>query len=98
MHPGRRGLARSVRREVHRDGRYIRLTRKEFAVLHELMNAARGRDLAPKPCSSVPGIENTDPFTNAVRVTVSNLRKRLGEPPVITTVTGVGYAFGLEPS
>jgi len=34
---------------------------------------------------------NADPFTNAVRITVSALRKRLGEPQVIATVAGVGY-------
>ena len=35
--------------------------------------------------------ENADPFTNAVRITVSALRKRLGEPSIIATVSGVGY-------
>ena len=35
--------------------------------------------------------ENADPFTNAVRITVSTLRKRLGEPSIIATVPGVGY-------
>jgi two-component system response regulator VanR len=36
----------------------------------------------------------TDPFTNAVRMTVSRLRAKLGEPPVIQTVTPVGYRIG----
>jgi two-component system response regulator VanR len=35
--------------------------------------------------------EHADPFTNAVRITISALRKRLGEPQIIATVTGVGY-------
>ena len=35
--------------------------------------------------------ENADPFTNAVRITVSALRKRLGEPGIIATVPGAGY-------
>jgi two-component system response regulator VanR len=35
--------------------------------------------------------ENVDPFTNTIRVTISNLRRRLGRPWVITTVPGVGY-------
>ena len=35
--------------------------------------------------------EMTDPLTNVVRVTVSNLRKKLGEPPLISTVPGRGY-------
>jgi two-component system response regulator VanR len=38
--------------------------------------------------------ENADPFTNAVRITVSALRKRLGTPWVIETVSGVGYRIG----
>jgi two-component system, OmpR family, response regulator VanR len=46
--------------------------------------------------------ENADPFTNAVRITISALRKRLGEPWVIATVPGVGYRIdtgaGPEPA
>jgi two-component system response regulator VanR len=41
--------------------------------------------------------ENADPFTNAVRITVSALRKRLGEPWLITTVAGVGYRIDSVP-
>ena len=41
--------------------------------------------------------ENADPFTNAVRITVSALRKRLGEPWIIATVPGVGYRIDTEP-
>ncbi len=41
--------------------------------------------------------ENADPFTNAVRIIVSALRKRLGAPPIIATVAGVGYRIGTEP-
>jgi two-component system, OmpR family, response regulator VanR len=37
--------------------------------------------------------ENADPFTNTVRVTLSNLRRELYEPPLIETVTGVGYVI-----
>ena len=35
--------------------------------------------------------EHTDPFTNTVRVTMMKLRRKLGDPPVIETVPGVGY-------
>jgi DNA-binding response OmpR family regulator len=42
--------------------------------------------------------ENADPFTNAVRITVSALRKRLGEPAIIATVAGVGYRIDTERS
>jgi two-component system response regulator VanR len=41
--------------------------------------------------------ENADPFTNAVRITVSGLRKRLGEPWIIATVAGVGYRVDTQP-
>jgi DNA-binding response OmpR family regulator len=35
-----------------------------------------------------------DPFTTAVKVTVSRLRRKLGDPPVIETVRGVGFVVG----
>ena len=41
--------------------------------------------------------QNADPFTNAVRITVSALRKRLGEPWIIATVAGVGYRIDIAP-
>ena len=78
------------RREVFRGGRYVALTRKQFAVLDVLMTAGGGvvsaEDLLERAWD-----ENADPFTNAVRITISTLRKRLGEPWVIETVPGVGY-------
>jgi DNA-binding response OmpR family regulator len=35
--------------------------------------------------------EHADPFTNAVRVAVMTLRRKLGDPPAIETVPGAGY-------
>ena len=35
--------------------------------------------------------EQTDPFTNTVRVTVMNLRRKLGEPVPLKTVISAGY-------
>jgi two-component system response regulator VanR len=78
------------RREVHRDGRYVALTRKQFAVL-EVLIAAEGGVVSAEELLRRAWDENADPFTNAVRITVSALRKRLGEPPIIITVAGVGY-------
>jgi two-component system response regulator VanR len=78
------------RREVYRDGRYIPLTRKQFAVL-EVLLAAEGGVVSAEELLQRGWDENADPFTNAVRVTISALRKRLGEPWIITTVAGVGY-------
>ncbi|MFE6736062.1 response regulator transcription factor [Microbacterium sp. NPDC057650] len=78
------------RREVFRDGRYVPLTRKQFAVL-EVLVAAGGGVVSAEELLARAWDENADPFTNAVRITVSGLRKRLGEPWVIVTVPGVGY-------
>jgi two-component system response regulator VanR len=81
------------RREVYRDGRYVGLTRKQFAVLEVLVDAGGGVVSAEELLERAWD-ENADPFTNAVRITVSALRKRLGEPWIITTVPGVGYRIG----
>ena len=78
------------RREVYRDGKYVALTRKQFAVLEVLMTA-RGGVVSAEELLERAWDENADPFTNAVRITVSALRKRLGEPWLIATVPGVGY-------
>ena len=78
------------RREVYRDGRYVPLTRKQFAVLEVLMEA-EGGVVGAEALLARAWDENADPFTNAVRITVSALRKRLGEPWIIATVPGVGY-------
>ncbi len=78
------------RREVFRDGRYVALTRKQFAVL-EVLVAADGGVVSAEALLERAWDEHADPFTNAVRITVSALRKRLGEPSIIATVAGVGY-------
>ena len=78
------------RREVERDNTRVALSRKEFAVLAELMRAdarvVSAEDLLEKVWD-----ENIDPFTNVVRVTMMKLRRKLGDPPIIETVPGVGY-------
>jgi two-component system response regulator VanR len=84
------------RREVYRDGRYVALTRKQFAVL-EVLLAAEGGVISAEELLERAWDENADPFTNAVRITVSALRKRLGEPWVIATVPGAGYRIGTAP-
>src|SRR5204863_4394034 len=80
----------AFRREVYRDGRYVALTRKQFAVL-EVLIAAEGGVVSAEELLKRAWDQNADPFTNAVRITVSGLRKRLGEPSIIATVAGVGY-------
>lgn len=78
------------RREVFREDRYVALTRKQFAVL-EVLVAAEGGVVSAEELLERAWDANADPFTNAVRITVSALRKRLGEPWLIATVPGVGY-------
>ena len=78
------------RHSVSRDGRDVTLTLKEFAVLEELLRAdgavVSAEDLLDKAWD-----EHIDPFSNIVRVTMTTLRRKLGAPPVIETVTGAGY-------
>lgn len=78
------------RREVLREGAPVHLSPKEFAVLDVLMRAD-GSVVSAEQLLEKAWDENTDPFTNVVRVTVMTLRRKLGEPPVILTVPGAGY-------
>ncbi|MFI6347511.1 response regulator transcription factor [Streptomyces sp. NPDC050560] len=77
-------------RAVDRDGRAIALTNKEFGVLAELL-AAGGATVSAEHLLEKVWDEHVDPFTGVVRVTVLKLRRKLGAPPVVETVTGVGY-------
>lgn len=79
-----------ARREVRRSGADVALSRKEFAVLEELMRAD-GSVVSQEDLLERAWDENADPFTNVVRVTVMTLRRKLGEPAVVHTVPGVGY-------
>jgi DNA-binding response OmpR family regulator len=78
------------RREVFRDGRYVPLSRKEFAVLAELLRA-EGTAVSAETLLEKAWDENADPFTHAVRMTILKLRRKLGDPPVLVTDPGVGY-------
>lgn len=82
-----------ARRDAHRGDRPLRLTRKEFAVL-ELLMRADGAVLSAEQLLEKAWDEHADPFTNAVRITVSTLRRKLGDPPILRTATGVGYYLG----
>ncbi len=78
------------RREVTRRGAPVELSRKEFGVLEQLLRADGAVVSAERLLEKVWD-EHTDPFTTVVRVTVMTLRRKLGEPPLIETVHGVGY-------
>ena len=82
------------RREVYRAGRYLKLTRKQFAVL-ELLMRANGGVVSAETLLEKAWDENSDPMTSAPRVTMSTLRKALGEPGLIRTVPGAGYRLAV---
>jgi DNA-binding response OmpR family regulator len=79
-----------LHRNVTRDGHTLDLSVKEFSLLEALLRAAPAALSAEQLLESVWD-EHTDPFTNAVAVTISRLRRKLGQPPVIHTRPGVGY-------
>lgn len=81
------------RHQVFRDGCLLDLSPKEYAVLSVLMQAD-GRVVSSEELLEKAWDENADPFTNAVRVAVMTLRKKLGPPPLVHTVPRVGYRFG----
>ena len=82
----------TVRRKVMRGGREIALTAKEYSTLHVLL-AANGAPVSHEELLEKVWDEFADPFTNTVRVTVNRLRRRLGEPPLVETIVGVGYVI-----
>jgi DNA-binding response OmpR family regulator len=86
----------SARRLVTRAEKPVALSPKEFAVL-ELLLGAQGAVVSSEEILERAWDDATDPFTNAVRMTVSRLRAKLGDPPVIQTVTPVGYRIGTAP-
>ena len=81
------------RHRAFRDGRLLELTPKEFAVLSVLMHSA-GEVVSAEELLEKAWDEYADPFTNAVRVAVMTLRRKLGDPPIVHTVPRVGYRFG----
>ncbi|HWD86319.1 MAG TPA: response regulator transcription factor [Solirubrobacteraceae bacterium] len=79
-----------ARRAVTRGGEPIELARKELGVLEALM-AADGATVSAEELLERVWDEQTDPFTNVVRMTIMTLRRKLGEPQLIETVIGIGY-------
>jgi len=79
-----------LKRTVSRAGTPLELTPKEFAVLEVLLRAESGVVSAEELLERAWD-EHADPFTRTVSVTMSRLRRRLGDPPAIETVSGLGY-------
>lgn len=78
------------RHTATRDGRHLDLSVKEFALLEALLIASPAFRSAEVLLEQVWD-ERADPFTNTVTVTIGRLRRKLGSPPIITTLPGVGY-------
>ncbi|MGI5455028.1 response regulator transcription factor [Streptomyces sp. CA-249302] len=79
-----------ARLTAERAGRLLSLAPKEFGVLTQLLSAG-GAVVSAETLLEKVWDEHADPFTNAVRITVGTLRRKLGDPPLIETVTGAGY-------
>ena len=82
------------KRLASRCGRALELGPKEFGSL-EILLAAQGRVVSAEELLERVWDEMADPFTSSVKVTISRLRRKLGEPPVIETVTQGGYRIGV---
>ncbi|HXH34449.1 MAG TPA: response regulator transcription factor [Plantibacter sp.] len=85
-----------IRHEVVRDGHFVLLTRKEFAVLEVLMRDPNAVVSAEQLLTRAWD-ENANPFTNTVKVTISALRRKLGDPWPIRTITGACYTMRIRP-
>jgi two-component system copper resistance phosphate regulon response regulator CusR len=79
-------------RRVWRDGNELTLTAREFAVLR-YFTLHPGRVLSAEELLAHVWDAQADPFTTSVRVILSRLRRKLGDPPLIVTITGAGYRF-----
>jgi DNA-binding response OmpR family regulator len=79
-----------ARRQTFRDERYLLLSKKEFGVLSELLRAD-GAVVSAEQLLEKVWDEHADPFSANVRLIMLKLRRKLGDPPVIETVPGVGY-------
>ncbi len=79
-----------ARHRASRDSRPLSLTRKEFGVLETLL-AADGAVVSAEALLEHVWDANVDPFSNVVSVTMTRLRRKLGDPPLIKTVVGKGY-------
>lgn len=83
-------LVDTAGRKASRAGRALELAPKEFGVL-ELLLTSKGRAVSAEELLERVWDEAADPFTSAVKITISRLRAKLGNPPVIETVAKRGY-------
>ncbi|TDE12201.1 response regulator transcription factor [Jiangella asiatica] len=79
-----------ARHQAFREDRLLALSKKEFAVLTELLRAD-GAAVSAEHLLEKVWDEFADPFTGAVRLAILKLRRKLGNPPIVETIPGVGY-------
>jgi DNA-binding response OmpR family regulator len=79
-----------AQRVARRGGRLLALTPKELGVL-EVLLGADGAVVSAEELLTRIWDEQADPFSNVVKVTISRLRAKLGDPPAIETVPTAGY-------
>jgi DNA-binding response OmpR family regulator len=87
----------TARRTARRSDRDLALTNREFALLEYLMTI-EGAVASAEELMERVWDDRLDPFSNAVRVTMLTLRRKLGEPPIIETLPGAGYRLAGEAS
>jgi DNA-binding response OmpR family regulator len=80
----------TAKRCAHRAGRPLTLRPKEFGVLEQLL-AAEGRVVSAEELLERVWDETVDPFSATVKITISRLRAKLGQPPLIETIAKAGY-------
>jgi DNA-binding response OmpR family regulator len=81
---------------VWRGDTEIELTARELSLLRYFLHHP-GEVLSAEHLLEHVWDAHADPFTTSVRVILSRLRRKLGDPPPITTVTGAGYRFEAAP-
>ncbi|PZF82941.1 DNA-binding response regulator [Jiangella anatolica] len=92
---GELGLDQAAHRAWRGDAE-LRLTAREFSLLRYFMHHP-GEVLSAEDLLDHVWDVNADPFTTSVRVILSRLRRKLGQPPLIETVTGAGYRLRAAP-
>ena len=83
----------TARRRAEREGNPSTLRRRSSPCWRFLL-ASANRLVSAEELLERAWDEFADPFTNAVKITVSRLRAKLGEPPLIETVSKGGYRIG----
>lgn len=80
----------TARHQLRRNGEPVELGPKEFGIL-EVLLSAQGRVVSAEELLDRVWDDTSDPASTAVKVTISRLRHKLGDPPIVQTVSSLGY-------